>query len=402
MRPALNAFRRTLSPFLCRAQHAGALGFFVCCTAAIATSAIADAETVPYLCDASPVPRPADFPDQPINILIPRGAMSGALPLSQQIAQAIAGLTDPQGEPLGIEVNLLFKSDGNLSAALEFFHSLPPNGYNIIQLNDNYASFLAETGGDSAPLVPLSLSQITPSQIYIRSDDARYSSLAEFVAYARTSGAPTQIIANFGEAGGPPGLEDFLIGHFIAANDLTAKVDPGVEGEAAAPLSIVGFESGPERYFSLFRPEDDPARSDLLIEQPGDIARLLEGGLLKPIFTLLPERYVTAKFRDRLGDTAAFDNGAVTQCGPFFRYRGFFVPHGLPEERRRYLAWLFTRAFDAAGFQDFNRALYMDVLYDDPEVIARYCSAEAADQLFETSLQLYRDCIPARGAGVRQ
>ena len=286
------------------------------------------------------------------------------------------------------------------------------------------ASLLAESGSDLAAaddrLVPLSLAQITLSQLYIRRSDPNFSDLDGFVSYASARGrdgaaAPVQI-ALFGTKGEQFGLEDILLDKFattFATGSLTATsvappaTDPtlptreaGAQPATSPELAIgpVGFESGSARYFSLFGASPETGnRVDALIEQPGDVARLINGGLIKPIFTFLPEQDlnagVAADLRARLGSTESFPRKGSDHCAIYYRYRGFFIPEGVPAERRQFLEWVFRRAFDSASFRAFNHAEYMDVLYQDPDIAAAYCETPQLDAFYQNSIREYRECL---------
>ncbi len=368
--------------------------------------------TMPALaqtCDVDPVPMPAGFPDQPINIFIPRSTASGSLPLSDEIAKAIRNLKDADGNDLNIEVNLLFKFGGNLDVALEYFSELPPNGYNVIQLNDTYASLLATSPDQDVFLTPLNIAQITFSQLYIRTDDARFSDLGGFVDHASSGDTSILKIAIFGGDDTDLGLENFLLEKFeqtfLIPLDTTAEA-PAIEevsttpNDPATPPAFVSqaYESGSERYFSLFNKTDrKDGYADALIEQPGDIARLIEGGFLKPIFTLLPKEDVTQALTTRLGPTTSFATPDREQCHAYYRFRGFFVQQGIPPERRQFLDWLFQQAFNSESFQKFNRTHYMDVLYTDPDIISSYCSRKQAEAFFFDSISHFKECLDAPG-----
>lgn len=364
------------------------------------------------ICPVEEVPMPADFPTQPINIFIPRSSASGALELSERIATSIGNLEHADGRKLGVKVNLLFKFGGDMGVALEYFSSLPPNGYNVLQLTDTYASRIAEMGEPDVRLTPLNIAQITFSQIYIRTYDTRFSDLDSFLAYASDSANPSLRIAKFGSDESGLGLEDFLLTEFREAypvdvadrvERITLDTDPAADAttpDDAAPLRLepAGYESGSERYFSLFDKANSEQQTDALIEQPGDVARLIDGGLIKPIFTLLPEGRVADW--QRLGATPTFaaeDNS--DSCNMHYRFRGFFVPEGLPADRRAFLEWLFLAAFNSESFGAFNHAQYMDLLYRDAEILDTYCSASYAEAFFRDSIEDYRDCFAAVDAG---
>lgn len=372
-------------------------------------AAVSAAPAAAEICDVAPVAVPAGFPEQPINIFIPRSSASGSLQLSARIAEAIRALTDEDGNSLNIEVNLLFKFGGNLAVALEYFSELPPNGYNVLHLNDTYASMLARSGDQDVYLAPLSIAQIVFSQLYIRSDDPRFSDLATFVDYASGDGTAPLKVAKFGNDGASLGLEDFLLREFAETYSVKTGTPATVPVPEGTPVTQatdkpeqmfqpVGIESGSERYFSLFDTSQAAVRkTDALIEQPGDVSRLIEDGLIKPIFTLLPDAEVTDALRTHAGlDVAAtFPTKERDQCQVHYRFRGYFVPQGLPAERRAFLEWLFLKAFISESFQEFNRQHYMDVLYLDEDVINSYCSAAHAERFFLDSISRFRECLDA-------
>lgn len=395
---------------LARTTHRAAGLVFGCLNLCAILAVIGTASGSPAFaqtCDVDPVPMPAGFPDQPINIFIPRSTASGSLPLSDEIAKAIRNLKDADGNDLNIEVNLLFKFGGNLEVALEYFSELPPNGYNVVQLNDTYASLLATSPDQEVFLRPLNIAQITFSQLYIRTDDTRFSDLDGFVDHASSGDTSTLKIAIFGGDDTGLGLEDFLLEKFEQAFliplDATAEA-PVIEdvsttaNDPATPPAFVpqAYESGSERYFSLFNKTDSKdGYADALIEQPGDIARLIEGGFLKPIFTLLPKEDVTQALTTRLGPTTSFATPDREQCHAYYRFRGFFVQQNIPPERRQFLDWLFQQAFNSESFQKFNRTHYMDVLYTNPDIISSYCSRKQAEAFFFDSISHFKECLDA-------
>lgn len=345
---------------------------------------VADAE----ICDLAEVARPPGFPDQPLNIIIPRSTAAGARGLSAKIADAINNLKDRDDNDLNIEAKVLFKFGGNMKVAIEYYASLPPNGYNILQLPDSYASLRAQ--GDIADdlLTPLAITQITFSQIYIRSDDTRFANLEQFYKYADTNPPYTLKIANFGIESGKPGtenvksgLEDFLLKKFVGDRK----------------ISIESFESGSERYMSLFNKRSGlNKRTDALIEQPGDIFKLLENQTqtLRPIFTLLPENKLPELPEILKAEDESFGEFGAEECQLFYRFRGFFVHAAMDEKRRKYLEWIFRKAFNSRNFQEYNEDLYIPVLDGDKDIYNSYCSSSDAIKLVEDMVEKYKQCFP--------
>jgi len=358
------------------------------------------------ICEVKPVPRPDDFPNQPINLFIPRERSSGAQELADHIAHAVRNLTDSEGRNLGIEVNVLFKYGGDAEVAMDYFARLPPNGYNVIWLNDTYASLIASRPAQSDDLIPLSLSQIAFSQIYIPTDDDRFQDLWSFVEEAAKQTETPLRIARFGsdtaaDDASATGLEDILVNRFAA----TFPQSVGATGETPAvdtqplPLQQVGFQSGSARYFSLFDQTADRP-TDALIEQPGDVARLIHEKLLRPIFTLLPQDKVTPEFTERLGPTQSFSDAGDT-CQMLYRFRGVFAAQQIPADRRAFLEWVFLSAFNSDSFQKVNHDDFISLLYSDPDIQAAYCTASAGQAFFDDRVRAYRACFQSSNAETR-
>ena len=134
-------------------------------------------------------------------------------------------------------------------------------------------------------LIPLVTSQITFSQIYIRSNEDRFTDWASFVEYAKAQDGKGTI-ANVSREGSMERLNlKFIMDHF------------------GFGLQQISFDKGGPRYGAL-----KGGQVDALFEQPGDVRGFLDSGDFKPILTLLE------------GTSGSLRRCALHDgCGPYLR-----------------------------------------------------------------------------------
>ena len=111
-------------------------------------------------------------------------------------------------------------------------------------------------------MVPLLIGNLAVSQIYIRTDDARYSDWDELAAYAREQ----------------PGLKVALVGTPL---DMEGLLITNLEEALNLQFEQHSYEKSTERYAAFMS-----GQTDILIEQIGDVRKFVEGGQFKPILTL--------------------------------------------------------------------------------------------------------------------
>jgi len=260
------------------------------------------------------------FPKHPLTIIIPGSPGAGSHRLSVTTAKLLERL-------IGVPVNYINKPGNNGMKAIEYYMSLPPNGYTILQHFDGIASQRAQSNEAIDPihdLTPISIAQITYSQLYVRNSDKRFPDWKAFASYAKNH--PNLKIAKFGDERSMEGLLLNML---------------GLGGNAAAA------ERSSERYLSLV-----DGRVDALIEQPGDVRAFLNQGLIRPILNFLPKAELNSPDLASLADVSR-DTEAL------YRFRGFFVHAKVPKERQRFLQRAFKAVFNTKEFQAYNQSQYI-------------------------------------------
>ena len=302
--------------------------------------------------------KPAGFGNRPLTMIVPFGAGGG----SDQLARAMAKAME---EEAGLSFQVVNKPGGGGTAAIPDFMLAPADGYTVLEHIDNAIS--AYAAGDirenpAEDWIPLCMTQITFSQIYIRPDDDRFSDWQSFVDYAKANPGDVTM-ANLGKVGS---MELVVMQQLSDALDLDVKQ--------------IAFDKPAERYGALIG-----GHVDVLFEQPGDVRNFLDAGQMKPILTFLGSR--PAAFPDaptHLEAGADFD--------ALKRFRGFYVKKGTPQDRLDYLVAACEAGFANEGYAEFNKKKYM-------HLIDSYRDTEGSIELINNAVATYRDMYEKLGIG---
>ena len=306
------------------------------------------------------VDKPGGFPERALTMVVPYGPAGGSGQVAQAMAQAVSELT-------GVSINRDHKPGGSGTVGMTAYMAAPADGYSVLEHIDDAASAHALDSGrpnPAADLIPLVTSQITFSQIYIRTKEDRFHDWESFVKWVnKKDGKAT--IANVSKEGS---MERVTM-KFIT--DAT-----GIE------IQQISFDKGAPRYGALAG-----AQVDALFEQPGDVRKFLDAKLFKPILTILKER------------PAAFaDVPSLTDVGldfdPLYRFRGFYVHKDAPADRVEWLQWAFQKAFCEESYQDFNESKFMTL-------IESYRDTEGSKELIDSTVAQYRDVYKTMGLEVK-
>ncbi len=272
--------------------------------------------------------KPEGFGDRPLTMIVPYGSGGGSDQLSRAMAAAMT-------EAAGLEFQVVNKPGGGGTAAIPDFMLARADGYTVLEHIDDAVSAYASGSIAENPAVdwiPLCMAQITFSQVYIRSNEDRFSNWEEFVAWlGGNSGTAT--MANVGKVG-----------------SMELTVMEQLESALGIEISQISFDKPAERYAALVG-----GHVDLLFEQPGDVRNLTDAGEIKPILTFLRERPdVFADVPTHIEAGADFE--------PLTRFRGFYVKKGVPEEIVSFLSAACKAGFNTDSFQEFNRKKYMHLI----------------------------------------
>ena len=293
--------------------------------------------------------KPAGFGDRPLTMIVPFGPGGG----SDQLARAMAKAME---EEAGLAFQVVNKPGGGGTAAIPDFMLAPADGYTVLEHIDNAISAYANGDIRENPAVdwiPLCMTQITFSQIYIRADEDRFTDWAGFEAFAKANPGEATM-ANLGKVGS---MELVVMHQLSEALGLDIKQ--------------IAFDKPAERYGALIG-----GHVDVLFEQPGDVRSFLDAGQMKPILTFLnsrPDAFAEVPTHQEAG--ADFE--ALT------RFRGFYVKNGVPEDRVAYLAAACAVGFNNAEYAEFNRKKYM-------HLIDSYRDVEGSIELINGAVETYR------------
>ena len=302
--------------------------------------------------------KPAGFGNRPLTMIVPFGAGGG----SDQLARAMAKAME---EEAGLSFQVVNKPGGGGTAAIPDFMLAPADGYTVLEHIDNAISAYAAGDIRENPAddwIPLCMTQITFSQIYIRPDDDRFSDWQSFADYAKANPGDVTM-ANLGKVGSK---------ELVVMQQLSDALDLDVKQ--------IAFDKPAERYGALIG-----GHVDVLFEQPGDVRNFLDAGQMKPILTFLdsrPDAFPDAPTHLEAG--ADFD--------ALKRFRGFYVKKGTPQDRLDYLVAACKAGFANEGYAEFNKKKYM-------HLIDSYRDTEGSIELINNAVATYRDMYEKLGIG---
>ncbi|MBW2307377.1 MAG: tripartite tricarboxylate transporter substrate binding protein [Deltaproteobacteria bacterium] len=293
--------------------------------------------------------KPKDFPTRPIMIIVPYGAGGGSDQLTRAFAISFEKI-------VGVPVTVVNKPGGGGVAGLSDFFAAPPDGYTLIEHIDDAATLYAAgriKENPSKDWFPLAICQITFNQLYVRPDDKRFAAWDDFLKYAKKHPGKVSI-ANVAHKGS---MERIVMNQLMEA--LGFKV------------TQISFDKPTERYGALVG-----GHVDVLFEQPGDVRRYIEANKMKPILTMLNER------PSAFPDAPSYKDIGV-DLKPLYRFRGFFIRKGVPENRVKWLEEACRKAFNSESFQKFNRSKYM-------HLIDSYRDVEGGKKLVRDTVETYK------------
>ncbi len=304
--------------------------------------------------------KPEGFPARALTMVVPYGPAGGSGQVAQAMAQAVTDLT-------GVAINRDHKPGGSGTVGMTAYMAAPADGYTVLEHIDDASSAHALDSSKPNPaeaLIPLVTSQITFSQIYIRANETRYTDWDSFVEFVKKQDGKATI-ANVSKEG--------------SMERITMKFITDATG---MKIQQISFDKGAPRYGALAG-----GQVDALFEQPGDVRKFLDSGVFKPILTILKER-----------PKAFADVPSITDAGldfePLFRFRGFYVRAGAPEDRVKWLQWAFQKAFCEKSYQDFNERKFMNL-------IDSYRDTDGSKELITNTIAQYRDVYKKMGLEVK-
>lgn len=304
--------------------------------------------------------KPGGFPERALSMVVPYGPAGGSGQVAQAMARGVTELT-------GVAINRDHKPGGSGTVGMTAYMASPSDGYTVLEHIDDASSAHALDSGRPNPasdLIPLVTSQITFSQIYIRTNETRYTDWDSFVEYVKAQGGKSSI-ANVSKEG--------------SMERVTMKFITDATG---MEIQQISFDKGAPRYGALAG-----GQVDALFEQPGDVRKFLDAGTFKPILTILKER--PGAFPDVPG---IIDAGLDFE--PLFRFRGFYVHKDAPADRVEWLKWAFQKGFCEDSYQAFNEKKYMNL-------IESFRDTAGSQELITSTIAQYREVYRQMGLEVK-
>ncbi|MEM7170019.1 MAG: tripartite tricarboxylate transporter substrate binding protein [Pseudomonadota bacterium] len=304
--------------------------------------------------------KPDGFPSRALTMVVPYGPAGGSGQVAAAMAEAVTGLTD-------VAINRDHKPGGSGTVGMTAYMASPADGYNVMEHIDDASSAHALDSSRPNPavdLIPLVISQVTFSQIYIRSNEDRYTDWPSFVEWVKAQDGKATI-ANVSKEG--------------SMERVTMKFITDATG---MEIQQISFDKGAPRYGALLG-----GQVDALFEQPGDVRNFLDSGDFKPILTIFNERppvFADVPTHKEMG----------MDFEPLLRFRGFYVHKDAPADRVDWLKWAFQRAYCEDSYQDFNESKYMNV-------IDSFRDTDGAVELINQSVDQYREVYKSMGLDVK-
>jgi tripartite-type tricarboxylate transporter receptor subunit TctC len=334
-------------------------------TTGVAFASIVLSANVAYAaCASDAMPSSADKPDgypaRALTMVVPYGPAGGSGQVSQAMAQAVSDFT-------GVSINRDHKPGGSGTVGMTAFMATPADGYTVLEHIDDASSAHALDSGRPNPasdLIPLVISQITFSQVYIRVEEDRFNDWDSFVKWVKAQNGRATI-ANVSKEG--------------SMERVTMKFITDATG---MKIQQISFDKGAPRYGALAG-----GQVDALFEQPGDVRKFLDAGIFKPIITILKERPSVFAEVPSLTD-------AGLDFEPLFRFRGFYVHKDAPADRVKWLQWAFQKAYCQPSYQKFNDSKYMTL-------IESFRDTAGAKQLITKTIEQYREVYKQMGLSVK-
>ena len=308
----------------------------------------------------SSMAKPSGYPSRALTMIVPYGPAGGSGQIAAAMAEAVTDLT-------GVSINRDHKPGGSGTVGMTAYMSAPSDGYTVLEHIDDASSAHALDSSRPNPavdLIPLVISQVTFSQIYIRTNETRYNNWFTFVKWVKAQNGKSTI-ANVSKEG--------------SMERVTMKFITEATG---MKIQQISFDKGAPRYGALLG-----GQVDALFEQPGDVRKFLDSDKFKPILTVFNERpsvFADVPTHKEMG----------MNFEPLLRFRGFYVHSNAPSDRVKWLQWAFQRAYCQDSYQKFNESKFMTV-------IDSYRDTQGARDLIKSSIIQYRNVYKDMGLNVK-
>lgn len=288
---------------------------------------------------AAGAPAHAEYPERPIELIVPWGPGGGA----DQLARLVSKLAEPM---LGQGIPVINVPGATGATGITKLVSAPPDGYSMaIYIADSHALLAGKDARWSMnDIIPVAVMLQGPSFIFV-AQNSPYKTWQDFEAAARANPGKLKVATlGFGS------VDDFSL---------------GVLERKGIKVVQVPFSKPSERYVSILG-----GHADALYEQAGDVAQFLNSKQMRPLMIFGRERLPA--FKDV---PASYELGFPVALPQF---RAIVVRAGTPPERVRKLSDILAKI---AASPEYRKFLVDQYAFDNSFIDAAKATQFVNDQL---------------------
>jgi tripartite-type tricarboxylate transporter receptor subunit TctC len=264
----------------------------------------------------------ADYPDKPIELIVPFGAGGGSDTFARFYARLLS-------DELGTEVNVVnVPGGGGVTGMVEAFRR-PADGYTILSISPSHT--IAEVFKKhpevqiTEDFEPLARIQQDNTLWSVSAKRGRFDTIEELIAHEKEN--PGSVTMGGTTPGGFTDIELAIFNHEAGTNIRFVPYDSGAEAKAAT----MGGEI------------------DIVCEDPMVVVELTRAGELKPLVAFTEERLTGIEvFADV---PTAREIGYDVVSGTT---RGLVVKKGTPQEYKDILVDAIKKVYDSDAYQEFE------------------------------------------------
>ncbi len=210
--------------------------------------------------------RAADYPDHPINFIVPWGPGGGADLLARTAGKIMS-------EDLKVSVPVINVPGATGATGMTKLITAPADGYSMaILIGDTYALLAgAKPAFNPDDVIPLAVMIQQPSGYWVNSN------------------SPIKTWDDLVKAAKEKALKVAVLG-FGSADDITTNY---VKKQKGIKLDAIPYAEPELRYTSILG-----GNADVLYEQTGDVRSYFDGGKIRPLIFFYPHRLNVPKFHD--------------------------------------------------------------------------------------------------------
>jgi tripartite-type tricarboxylate transporter receptor subunit TctC len=296
----------------------------------------------------------ADYPDHPINFIVPWGPGGGADILARTAGKIMS-------EDLGVSAPVINVPGATGMTGMTKLLNSPADGYTLaVLIGDTYALLAGSKPAFNADeVIPLAIMIQQPSGLWVNSNSP-WKTWQDLVKTAKEKSLKVAVLG------------------FGSADDITISY---LKTKGLKLESIPYAEPG-MRYTSILG-----SNADLLYEQTGDVRSYFDGGKIRPLIFFYAHRLNTPQFKDvPAGGEFGYD---VTLP----QFRAIVVKAGTDPARVKILADALAKV---AQSPEFNT--YLDQQYADPD---SYVPADKARPFMDSWLDQAKGILAEMKAGAK-